>query len=466
MKQTRAVIYCRISQDRDGTGLGVQRQESDCRKLCDRNGWVIARVLVDNDVSAASGRRRSGYEELLDLIRSGQVDAVVVWALDRLYRRPIELEQLIPLTEARGVRLATIGGEHDLGTRGGLLHARIMGAVAADESRAKSDRIKAAQAQAAAAGKWLGGPRPFGWDVREGGTAVLNRNEARVVRKSAEQLLAGASLGSIVDGLNARSVTTSTGRPWNYTSLRQVLTRPRNAGLSTIGGETVGVSSWPPLLSEDTWRAVCSLFADPDRRRSTSNRLRWMLAGLALCPCGSTVRSATVASNRAAGTTRTVYRCRERGPGHVARSAGPVDDFIGGLVVARLARADARDLLTDEERPDVEALRSEAVALRARIGEAGDMYADGEITRVQLERVTSRVQKRLDDVEGQMAATARGSVLAELVGARDPARVWTDMTVERRRAVVSVLMRVTLKPSGKRGNVFDPELVGIKWTTS
>ncbi|MER5688882.1 hypothetical protein [Streptomyces sp. NPDC002205] len=34
----RAAIYCRISQDRGGAGLGVARQEEDCRALCARLG--------------------------------------------------------------------------------------------------------------------------------------------------------------------------------------------------------------------------------------------------------------------------------------------------------------------------------------------------------------------------------------------------------------------------------------------
>jgi DNA invertase Pin-like site-specific DNA recombinase len=43
----RAAIYCRISQDRGGAGLGVARQEEDCRALCPKAdgkpcGWGTA----------------------------------------------------------------------------------------------------------------------------------------------------------------------------------------------------------------------------------------------------------------------------------------------------------------------------------------------------------------------------------------------------------------------------------------
>jgi hypothetical protein len=40
---------------REGAGLGVARQEQDCRALCERCGWTVAGVYPDNDVSAHSG---------------------------------------------------------------------------------------------------------------------------------------------------------------------------------------------------------------------------------------------------------------------------------------------------------------------------------------------------------------------------------------------------------------------------
>lgn len=422
-------------------------------------------MYVDNDVSASTGRRRPAYEEMLAGIRDGQVDAVAVWALDRLHRRPIELEQLIPLVEAQGVRLATVGGEHDLGTRGGLLHARIMGAVAADEVRAKSDRTKSAQLQAATAGKWLGGRPPFGWNVADDGSATLNRREATEVRNAATGLLAGASLGSAVADLNRRGITTSTGRQWNYTSLRQVLTRPRNCGLSVLHGEVLGTTTWPAILTEDTWRSMCALLGDPDRRRSTSNRVRWLLAGIAVCGkdgCGLPLRSGSVRSSRAKGTTRTVYRCPAGGGGHVARKADDVDELVTGVVLALFARSDwSQVMATPAATADGKWLSVEAVSLRARLGEAADSFAEGNITAGQLAKITSRVRDKLADVEAAMSRAARGSALQPFTG-RDPVTVWAALPLDRRRAVVRELMTVTVLPTGRSGNRFDPASVRIE----
>lgn len=57
----RAGIYVRISEDRAGAGLGVERQREDCVALADRLGWQVIETYVDNDVSAFTGRDRPEY---------------------------------------------------------------------------------------------------------------------------------------------------------------------------------------------------------------------------------------------------------------------------------------------------------------------------------------------------------------------------------------------------------------------
>src|SRR5450631_4777956 len=98
-----AAVYARISADVDGTALGVTRQLQDCRKLAADRGWPVGAEYVDNDVSAYSGRPRPQYERMLADLVAGQRDAVIVYNLDRLHRRPVELEDFVALCERAGV---------------------------------------------------------------------------------------------------------------------------------------------------------------------------------------------------------------------------------------------------------------------------------------------------------------------------------------------------------------------------
>ena len=95
------------------------------------------------------------------------------------------------------------------------------------------------------------------------------------------------------------------------------------------------------------------------------------LTGIACCPCGLLVHGG------GASHKQPIYRCRSAAmlaserPAfegtHVNRLTAPVDEFVYTLVIARLSRRDARDLLVDRNRPDTGALTREANALRATL---------------------------------------------------------------------------------------------------
>ncbi len=143
MTRRRAALYCRISQDRKHDNLGVARQERACRKLAAARGWEVGGVFVDDDKSAFSGKRRAGYEAMVEAVKAGEVDAIVAWAPDRLTRQPRELEDLIDLLDAHRVEVAThLAGDYDLSTSGGRITARVVGVVARHESETKSERAK------------------------------------------------------------------------------------------------------------------------------------------------------------------------------------------------------------------------------------------------------------------------------------------------------------------------------------
>src|SRR4051794_12065400 len=88
-------IYARISADHEQRALGVARQVEECARLAEQRGWPVGAEYIDNDISAYSGKRRPGYEQMLDDLKAGLHDAVIVWHQDRLTRTPRELEDFV-----------------------------------------------------------------------------------------------------------------------------------------------------------------------------------------------------------------------------------------------------------------------------------------------------------------------------------------------------------------------------------
>ena len=113
----------------------------------------------------------------------------------------------------------------------------------------------------------------------------------------------------------------------------------------------------------------------------------------------------------------------------MARQAEPVEEFIEKLVIGRLSRADAADLVAvPESGPDVVALREEAAAIRRNLEEMAADRALGLITRPQLLAATGRANIRLDEIGAELEHAARENVLAPLVAAENAAAVWATWT--------------------------------------
>ncbi len=453
-----------MSKDRVGAGLGVDRQRADCEELADRLGWTVVGHHSDNDLSAYSGKPRPGYAALLADLDSGRADAVIVWHTDRLHRRPTELEDYIAVCERRNVTTQTVrAGPLDLATPSGRMIARQLGVVARYEVEHMIERSQRAKSQAAAAGKWLGGRRPFGYEV-DGVT--VRESEATVVREVADSLLAGLSLRSIAADLTRRGRTSSTGKVWTGKDLRTVMLRARNAGLMEHRGEILGQAEWPPLLSEDTWRGVRALLTDDRRRTTPGNARRWLGGGLYRCGvCGNTLRASTSGSGRNNGGP--AYRCEESA--HVVRSAKALDEFTSKLVVARLAEPDAASL---GERPesDISSVHVERLVVQARMDELVDLHSEGSIDGRGLKRGTQRLASQMADLELRLSAAASGAVLHNVAGPDASAR-WKTLDISRQRTVLDALMVVTVHPSRKgrpRGwkpgsSYFDYNTIEVTW---
>jgi hypothetical protein len=136
-----------------------------------------------------------------------------------------------------------------------------------------------------------------------------------------------------------------------------------------------------------------------------------------------------------------------------------------GLIVERLSRDDAADLLLDDTRPDVDALRTEAQAIRARLDDIAAMLGEGELSREQARTANARARARLAAVEAELADAGRVDVLGDLVKADDVRALWdsSEFGRARQRAVVDTLLTIVLHPPGRGARRFDPATIETTW---
>lgn len=132
---------------------------------------------------------------------------MIVWHLDRLYRKPRELEQLLDLLDANPIRVESVqGGSFDLNRHEGRLFARQLVAFANYESAHKGARVARAQQQRAKRGLLHGG-RHYGY--RRDGS--LDTHEGKVLRRIVDDYLIGLTPVVIARDLTRAGVRTPIG---------------------------------------------------------------------------------------------------------------------------------------------------------------------------------------------------------------------------------------------------------------
>lgn len=457
----RAAIYTRISADQTGRGLGVARQLSDCEDLAKRLGWKVSKRFSDNDISAYSGKTRPGFEAMLEAMKDGQIDALLCWHTDRLYRNMRDLERVIELADANRIEIRTVqGGTLDLSTSAGRMVARILGSVARQESEHSSERRKRANAQKAASGQWTSARRPFGYTT----TGEPHEPEATAVRNAVHDVLAGKSVRAVAREWNAAGLKTTGGAAeWRSPMVRRVLMNPRYAALVVHQGKIVGPGAWTPLIDEDTHHGIVAYLNDPSRSNNAGFERLYQGSGIYRCGvCGEPLTGWKPSGNKGRA-----YICPSW---HVRRQGEALDKYVTAIILGRLSRPDAAELLNTLESADgvdVGALHGQKAALQARMDELAGLFAEGAINAAQLKRGTAELANALAKCDEELATSTQGNPVAGFLGTGQGREQledrWQELSPDIRGKIIDQLVIVTIDRSPRGLRRFAPEYVDIEW---
>ncbi len=473
----KAVIYTRQSLDKTGDELGIERQLSECEQFARQRGYDVVKTIQDNNRSATTGVR-PGYEEVIDLIERKAVDVVIVYRLDRLLRRLVDLEQLIELSERTGVQIATVQGDVDLTNSQGRLIGRILASVARSEMETKGERHRLANAQKAAAGRPHGSRRPYGY---ESDLVTIRESEATVLREMGSLVIAGWSFKEVAWKMNELGHVTTTGRPWLPLTIRNMLRKPRYGGFREHNG-TLHKAIWEPVFDEATWERLQLTIRLRASKTGVKPR-KYLLTGLVHCGiCGLPLNGSTK-QDRAGSPKRRVYYCRqqgdatrERGCGGVRRNADALDDFVARAVLYRLDTPDLAAMLrTDNEDAVIAYLLDDRKAQSDRLAVLVDDYATGLLSRDQFARAKATAETELQRLEDEIDRLNRERNSAGLLPIGEQLEdAWdASESVAWKRSVIELLVKRidvlpgTTKPvyelrDGRRMR-FDKNLIQIDW---
>ena len=159
----RAVLYARVSTDEQAEhGYSLSTQLAAMRDYVAENGFVIVDEITD-DYSGAK-LDRQGLDRVRSMIEQHDIDAVVVYASDRLTRNLAHSLILREEWQRAGIELHTVARGKSENSAEGRLTENVEAVIAEYEREKIRERSRRGRVAKAAAGKWVGNSRPpFGY---------------------------------------------------------------------------------------------------------------------------------------------------------------------------------------------------------------------------------------------------------------------------------------------------------------
>jgi site-specific DNA recombinase len=274
----------------------------------------------DDEGHSGTTLERPAFQRLLDLIRSGGIDRLVIYRLDRLSRN---LRHFITLFEElldHGVSLDVVTSP-ELGVAAlDKLMLSVLASFAEFERDLAASRIAEGRAHLKAHGRRIAGAIPFGYAAdRHTKQLVVCDEEADAVARMFRWAEAGVAPSVIAGYANALRWITGGGNPWTARQVLAILGNHVYAGL-VMHGSRLREGCHAALIDREVYDRVQNVIAGRRThvagKRASGAGIMWILRGLLRCGgCGRLMSTHTV---RSGPVIHGYYRCRSTAGGREA----------------------------------------------------------------------------------------------------------------------------------------------------
>ncbi len=279
-RRLRCAVYTRKSSDegleQSFNSLHAQRDACEAYVASQKHeGWVLLPQAYDDGAYSGGSMDRPALQRLLDDIRSGLVDIVVVYKVDRLTRSLADFAKLTELFDTHGASFVSVTQSFNTSTSMGRLTLNVLLSFAQFEREVAGERIRDKIALSKRRGMWMGGLPPLGYDGIDG-KLIVSEAEADTVRQIFHRYLELGSIAALKQHLDASGIVSkrrcfSDGREVGGVALSrgalyQILRNRLYRGEIAYRGE-VHQGNHEAIIDKDLWSQVQDLLVARSQRR-------------------------------------------------------------------------------------------------------------------------------------------------------------------------------------------------------
>src|SRR6188508_3138567 len=184
-KQVRCAIYTRVSTEQgleqDFNSLDAQYEASQAYIRSQAHaGWTLIRSKYDDGGFSGGTTERPSLQRLLEDVRTGKIDIIVVYKVDRLTRSLADFAKLVELFDKHDVSFVSVTQQFNTTTSMGRLTLNVLLSFAQFEREVTSERIRDKIAASKRKGLWVGGMVPLGYEAKDKKIWLLEEEAERV----------------------------------------------------------------------------------------------------------------------------------------------------------------------------------------------------------------------------------------------------------------------------------------------
>src|SRR6202453_1681559 len=293
-RPVRCAIYTRVSTDQgldqDFNSLDAQYDASQSYIRSQAHaGWTLLRAKYDDGGFSGGNTDRPALQRLLEDVRAGKIDVIVVYKVDRLTRSLADFAKLVELFDKQNVSFVSVTQQFNTTTSMGRLTLNVLLSFAQFEREVTSERIRDKIAASKRKGLWVGGNLPLGYEMKDGNIAIVEE-EAEVVRSIYRRYLELGGVNELVRDLRERNIRTKSrllstgvtrgGIPFGRGSLYYLLSNRFYIGEVKYRNEILP-GEQPPIMDRALFEAVRQKsLAQWSHRTVVRNKSDQLLTGL------------------------------------------------------------------------------------------------------------------------------------------------------------------------------------------
>lgn len=281
-RRTRCAIYTRKSTEegleQSFNTLDAQREACEAYVLSQAGeGWEALPELYDDGGWSGGNMDRPALNRLLEDIRKGRIDVVVVYKVDRLTRSLMDFSRIVEIFDASEVSFVSVTQAFNTTSSMGRLTLNVLLSFAQFERDVTGERIRDKIAASKARGMWMGGNIPLGYDLGDR-QLLVNEPEAETVRHIYRRYLLLKSLPALANDLLAEGILTKRwtskkcithgGIAFNCSGLSHILKSRLYLGMVVHKGKAFA-GEHDAIVEQDLFNAVQVQLADNHHRHTT-----------------------------------------------------------------------------------------------------------------------------------------------------------------------------------------------------